>query len=71
MPHGIASAQLVTTFDPASPPPAETSIAQALSEWRRLSSAAQSAALLIVHDRDTDRPRVIGREAIAQLLARS
>lgn len=69
MPHGIASAQLVTSFDPATSPPAETSIAQALSQWQGLTAAAQSGALLIVHDADAVRPRVIGRDAIAQLLA--
>ncbi len=64
-----ASAQLVTSFDPASMPLDETTIDRALMQWSSLDRSTQADALLIVADADGGR-HVYGQQAIAALAGR-
>lgn len=70
MAQASGSAQLITSFDPAATPAVPTTVDQAILQWSRLSDASQAEALLLIFESELDRPRVLGRSAIAQLAAR-
>lgn len=65
----LASAQLVTHFEPGIAPAPETTIDRALMQWSSLGETDRQDALLIVQEVDGGR-HVYGRAAIARMVVR-
>ncbi len=65
----LASAQLITCFEPGARPAPQTSVDLALAAWCTLDEPARAEALLILFEEQCDRPRVLGRSAITALAA--